>query len=202
MKRIFLNHTVSGIASAIVTILLGVVLTAWPDRSVGFLCSLLGGVIFVLGVFYILGDIARRRQGFHRVFTMLPGVVLIALGLWMMASPMGIIAVVQYVFGLVVIFHGALNLYSVTMLLRARARRWWVELLLAVATIGLGLLILFNPFETFGTLVVLIGIVLIFDGISDLWIAIRVARNRIDDAPAKTVDASPDETADGEPQND
>ena len=41
---------------------------------------------------------------------------------------------------------------------------------------ALGALILINPFGTFAALVTLIGLVLIYDGLSDLWIIHRLSR--------------------------
>ena len=43
-------------------------------------------------------------------------------------------------------------------------------------TVGLGVLLIFNPFEAVNTVIMLIGIFLIYDGISDLWIISRVSK--------------------------
>ena len=48
--------------------------------------------------------------------------------------------------------------------------------LAAALTLALGALILINPFGTFAALVTLIGLVLIYDGLSDLWIIHRLSR--------------------------
>lgn len=42
--------------------------------------------------------------------------------------------------------------------------RWWLDLALGAVTIALGALVLINPFGTFATLIMLIGLALIFDG--------------------------------------
>ena len=54
--------------------------------------------------------------------------------------------------------------------------RWWLDLALSALTLALGALILINPFGTFAALVTLIGLVLIYDGLSDLWIIHRLSR--------------------------
>ena len=51
-----------------------------------------------------------------------------------------------------------------------------MDLLLAVLTLALGVLVVVNPFGTFAALVTLIGLVLIYDGLSDLWIIHRLSR--------------------------
>ena len=50
------------------------------------------------------------------------------------------------------------------------------DLLLALLTILLGVLVLLNPFGTFAALVMLIGAALVFDGVSDLCIIWRLSR--------------------------
>ena len=175
MKTILHEQRMSSIAAALVTILLGVILIWWPDRSVNFLCMLLGVSIFITGIIYILGWLARRREGVPAFFV-LPGVILCALGIWLMTSPASVIKLIQYIFGAILIFHGVVDLQGSVALMRQRWGRWWVDLLLALLTVALGALILLNPFGTFAALVVLIGAALIFDGVSDLCIIWRLSR--------------------------
>lgn len=81
-----------------------------------------------------------------------------------MTSSDSVIALVQYVFGAVVIFHGVLDVQNSVSLMRQGAARWWLDLALSALTLALGALILINPFGTFAALVTLIGLVLIYDG--------------------------------------
>ena len=156
--------------------LLGAVLVVWPDRSVRLMCTLLGAALLICGLVYILGWLVRRREGGISAFTLIPGVVLSGLGIWLMTSSDSVIALVQYVFGAVVIFHGVLDVQSSVSLMRQGAARWWLDLALSALTLALGALILINPFGTFAALVTLIGLVLIYDGLSDLWIIHRLSR--------------------------
>ena len=49
-------------------------------------------------------------------------------------------------------------------------------MILGLVTLGFGVLLIFNPFEAVETLVMFIGIFLIYDGVSDIWIVSRVSR--------------------------
>lgn len=62
-------------------------------------------------------------------------------------------------------------------LCQSRYDKWWVALLLALVTIGFGVLLIFNPFAAVDTLIRFIGIFLIYDGVSDIWIMSRVSKN-------------------------
>lgn len=175
MKTILHEQRVSSVAAAAVTILLGLVLVCWPDRSIGFLCLLLGIAIFITGIIYSLGWIARRKEGIPAFFV-LPGVILCALGVWLMTQPASVVILIQYIFGGILIFHGAVDLQGTLALIRRKRQRWWLDLALAALTAALGALILLNPFGAFETLVMLIGLALIFDGASDLYIIWRLTK--------------------------
>ena len=183
MKTILQEQRRSSVIVALITMVLGAVLVVWPDRSVRLMCTLLGAALLICGLVYILGWLVRRREGGISAFTLIPGVVLSGLGIWLMTSSDSVIALVQYVFGAVVIFHGVLDVQSSVSLMRQGAARWWLDLALSALTLALsaltlalGALILINPFGTFAALVTLIGLVLIYDGLSDLWIIHRLSR--------------------------
>ena len=176
MKSVLQEQRRSSALVALVTIVLGVVLVVWPDRSVSMICAILGGALLLCGLLYVIGWFAGKRQQSKSVFMIIPGVILAGLGVWLMTSSNTVIALIQYVFGAVVLFHGILDLQAAFALLTQRMSKWWIDLLLALLTLGLGLLILANPFGTFAALVVLIGIALIYDGASDIWLILRLRR--------------------------
>ena len=175
MNSILRQQRRSSIAAAVVTILLGLFLAFWPGQSVSFLCMLLGAAIALTGVIYFVGWLARRKAGVPALFV-LPGVVLFALGAWLMTSPASVVQLVQYIFGAVLIFHGIVDLQGALALMGQGYSRWWVDLLLAVLTLTLGVLVVVNPFGTFAALMTLVGLSLVFDGITDLVIIWRLSR--------------------------
>ena len=50
MNSILQEQRRSSIAAALITILLGTVLIFWPDRSIRFLCSMLGALLLITGI--------------------------------------------------------------------------------------------------------------------------------------------------------
>ena len=175
MKSILHAQRRSSMAAAGVTIALGLVLVCWPGQSARLLCLLLGAAVFVTGVIYLLGWVARRGENRPAVL-LLPGVVLCAVGVWLMTSPESVVLLAQFVFGAILIFHGVVDIQGAVALMRAGAARWWLDLALAALTVALGALIIVNPFGTFAALITLIGFALIFDGVSDFYIIWRLSR--------------------------
>lgn len=175
MKTILHEQRLSSALGALVTMALGGLLIFWPNRSMEFLCLMLGGTICAIGVIYILGWLIRRKAGMPSFF-ILPGVILCALGVWLMTGPDSVIMLIQYIFGAVLVFHGLLDLKGVLVLMGHKWPNWWLDLLLALVTVGLGAMVLLNPFGTFAALVILIGAALIYDGVTDLILIFRLGR--------------------------
>ena len=146
-----------------------------PNRSIRFLCGLLGTALMVTGLIYILGWFAKRRDGFP-VWFLIPGLLLAALGLWLLSRPASVIVLIQFSFAAVLLFHGVIDLQSALSLMREGWPRWWIDLALAALTLVLGGVVLFNPFGTMEALTILIGLSLVYDGISDLVLIHRLSR--------------------------
>lgn len=175
MRTILYEERKSSIAAAVITIVVGVLLAFWPDLSVSLLCTILGVAVFASGVVYIAGWISRRRMG-QPAFFILPGVVLCALGLWLITRPDSVVKLIQYIFGAILVFHGVVDVQGAISLMRQRWDRWWIDMLLAAATAVLGVVIIINPFGTFAALAMITGFALIFDGASDLFLIWRLSK--------------------------
>ena len=117
MKSILREQRRSSIVAAAVTILLGLMLVLVPNRSIRFLCGLLGTALMVTGLIYILGWFAKRRDGFP-VWFLIPGLLLAALGLWLLSRPASVIVLIQFSFAAVLLFHGVIDLQSALSLMR------------------------------------------------------------------------------------
>lgn len=200
MKSILREQWGSSTLAALITIALGFVLVLWPDRSVSLMCSILGGSLLIFGILYVFACFARKGKNRAPAFFLIPGAVLAGLGVWLMISAETVISLIQYVFGAVIIFHGIVDLQATLALIGYRAKKWWVDLLLALLTLALGLLILVNPLGSFGALVSLIGCALVYDGFTDLWLIIRLGRaSRAASLAALEAETASETEAKGEP---
>ncbi len=74
------------------------------------------------------------------------------------------------------------NLWQAISLVRFKSRAWWVSLLIALVTAGLGAFLFFNPTNAKEIAITLIGAFLIVDGTTNLLSALLVgiASNRVD----------------------
>lgn len=176
MRNILREQRRSSMVAAVVTILMGLLLIFVPDRSIQLLCALLGGALMLTGVIYIFGWLSKRRETGFPVWFLLPGVILVALGLWLCTSPASVVLLIQYIFAAILIFHGVIDIQGAVSLMRQGWNRWWMDLLLAGLTLVLGILILLNPFGATELLLTAIGVSLVFDGVSDLSLIHRLSK--------------------------
>lgn len=177
MNSVLREQRRSSIVTAIVTAVLGLVLLVWPEWAMRWTCILLGVALAVTGATYVIGFIQRKKEGLALYYSLILGIMLLALGVWLLTNPSGIIRLVQYTCGGFIILHGVLDLQGAIPMARySDGPERWVALGLSAATLILGLVIVFNPLGTMATLVMMIGAVLIFDGLSDLWIIYRLTK--------------------------
>ena len=77
---------------------------------------------------------------------------------------------------MLICFHGISNLGGALTLRKNQSARWGAAAILGAVTLALGLLLVLAPFQAFTTVVRIIGAVLIYDGVSDIWISTQVTQ--------------------------
>ncbi len=172
LKGIKMNYVVS----AVLCIVFGLTLAIWPDISSRVVCIGVGIVLLLSGASSLITYFAEKDRGLISQINLLVGIVLAVLGGWIILNPGILIMIIPVVIGVIVVVHGVHNLIQALELFKGEYSKWWVALLLGAVTVGLGILLICNPFEAVNTAIMLIGIFLIYDGISDLWIISRVSK--------------------------
>ena len=176
MYQFFKELKVNYILSAVFCILFGATLVVWPDVSSKIVCIGLGAVLALSGIVNLITFFAQRDGSLLSQINLLAGIILTVLGGWVIFNPDVLIKIIPVVIGVVVAVHGVHNLLQALELFRNKYSKWWVALLLGALTVGLGILLICNPFEAVSTVVVLIGVFLLYDGVSDIWIISRVSK--------------------------
>lgn len=176
MERILKKIKANVVISAAFCIVLGVVLVVWPGMSVQVACMAIGIVLLISGLTRLANFIFGRDGTLFSQMNLILGIIITVIGGWILFQPGKIIAMIPILVGIIIIIHGINNLQQAVSLCQSRYDKWWVALLLGLVTIGFGALLIFNPFAAVDTLVMFIGIFLIYDGISDIWIVSRISR--------------------------
>ena len=91
-------------------------------------------------------------------------------------NPEGLGGLIFAVLGIVILLHGFLDLQQAFNVRRAGYPYWYVALILGFVSIVLAALILINPFGSLTVLTVILGVSLIYDGVSDIWTIGRLSQ--------------------------
>ena len=169
MKDFFYRADNHGVLLSILMIVIGLLLVLWPGHVMTTALTILGIALLVGGGLLIYSWYSGRgRSG--SVITLAEGIVMAVAGLFVLAAPKFLISVVPFIVGAFITLNGIFNLAQALDQRKAHYARWIISLVMAILTIVLGLLVLFNPFSTMEVLVVAIGIIIIYNGVSNLLI--------------------------------
>ena len=170
LKGLKANYTIS----AGLCTLLGLVLLIWPGTTMRIVCTLLGSMLLIYGLAQVVLYLINKERTMLSQGMMVFGIVLSVIGIWILTSPEMIIMAVPVIVGVLIVIHGVHNVVQAIALKKDGYDRWWLAFLFGALTVVLGGILVYNPFEVAETVVRFIGIFLIYDGVSDIWILSRV----------------------------
>ena len=202
LKAFLHEKKIIAVIIALLTIACGVLFLIYGLHIAAIFCRVAGVILAVLGLYYVISFLLRKDgRPFGTWMEVLAGLVCIAIGVWMLVSPVSAIKYMQYVAAIIILLHGILDLQATFALLRVKASNWLFALILSIVTIGLGVWILLRPMSATTAIMTIMGIVLIIDGISDLFIIGGLSRAvRYMEMAEQEVNAiETDGTIDGQP---
>lgn len=166
----------SWMATSILCIVFGLILAIWPGIVVNAANYVLGGLIIIVGIIYLSCSFWMKEKNLLTGFGIVFSVILIAVGVFMLLKPEVVFAIFPMIIGGIILIHGVIDLRQSIGLAVVKYSYWWVALIISVVTIGLGVLLLFNPFSAVELAFRIIGFILIVDGVSDFWIGLKVKK--------------------------
>lgn len=186
LKRIKTNAMLSAALYAF----FGLVLLIWPEITATVLCNALGLILLLCGIVDIFAFLRHRDGTLYSAMRLVVGVILSAVGIWLMTQHTLVSVIIPRIIGVLICIHGISDTTDAVRLYKKGASYWKPALLLAFITLALGALLVFNPFSVYQTAIRIVGVCLLYDGISDLWIAIQLSRaDRPQIAEGTTIDA-------------
>ena len=176
MKNFVQELKLNFILTALFCILCGAVLFVWADMSARIACMVLGAILVLMGIIYFVSFLSTPSGTFIKQVHLVLTIVFVVIGVWILLKPDFVIGLIPVIVGIILVLHGFYDLQQAVFLGRAKYGFWWLVLLLAGLTIVLGGILLWNPFEAMSIAIKFIGVFLVFDGVSDLWIFSRARR--------------------------
>lgn len=163
LKKIFANYL---LLSAI-CVVLGAALVAKPDFFTRAISYTIGGLAIATGIEEIVRYIVKGEDRRDFVSCLFRGIVLCALGLFLVLNPDFIFKVIAISLGIYMLISGTLGLMN-TKDISKNADGWKVPLIFSAVTAIAGIVILFNPMLPTDIMFMVLGIMLIVSGVSNL----------------------------------
>ncbi len=186
MKDLFKKITTSILISSVVAFIIGLVMVIVPNMSL----QVIG---IVIGIYAIVHGIALITLNFmaHNVYIpfygIMSGLLSIIVGLILVAMPNVISTIFAIALGIWIIL-SSVNVISIAITTRKTVSNWYLWLLLGVIDLICGIIILFNPFASSISLVVLCGIIIMVHSIVNI-VDMIIIRNNVKDIE-KAVEAN------------
>ncbi len=178
MSGFIKKFKINSILTAILTIALGVVLIVKPGDSLHVACVIIGAVLGLTGIISILTYIFRKDNSLVAYFGLISGIVVTLIGAWILISPDKLLNLVPILMGIIIIVHGIRDLQQAVTLCKGHYGKWWVALIFGLITTAAGVFLIVNPFgQKLDSLVMILGFILLFDGVTDFWIGACVFGN-------------------------
>ena len=178
MKSFTTNRIIFAVGAAV----LGIILLIWPAASLIIMAKCIGALVAI-------GGLAAAYQ-FYKDHDSPAKSLIIICGAVIFLHPGELVKLIPMIMGILVLISGLINLGETFTLSKKRYSRWWLSLIIAVITIGAGLFLITRAFSLAALITRIAGGILLFDGLSDLWVISRVHKA---DKDAQAVDVQAEE---------
>lgn len=164
----------------ILLVAIGAILFIFPDQISKMISTVIAVLFVAIGlgimVTYFAGKVDRVVGGGKLV----AGTAFLVFGIYVFRHSELIISIIPFILGLIVVVSGVDKLQNFFDLKRLKYEGGIVTLIFAIINIALGIVLIINPFEAAIVLFKVIGVGLIFSGITDL-IATIMLQKRVKD---------------------
>ena len=172
MKEFFKKISIDAYLSAVLTIALGGILIAWPMEVTGLICRILGVLLVIMGAVYIFGYFVESRG----ILSITGGLLFLLLGVWIFITPQSIATLVPIVIGVVLLVHSLRDFQMASEAKQSGSERWGLLFLLALLNCVFGVICICDSFGVVSLAVRMLGIALVYDGISNMIIVYHTAQ--------------------------
>lgn len=188
MKETFKRIKADMILSAVLCAVMGIVIFVWPDKTIDVLCKILAVGLILIGVVNLISYFTNRSI---HPFAGPLGLIVLLVGFWIFMKPESIVSLVPIVIGVLLVIHGVQDIKVAIESKDNGYERWWSMLIVGSVSLIFGVICIVNAFGLVKLALRFVGIALIYDGASDLWVvwkAVRMAKAAKEEADALDIE--------------
>lgn len=161
------------LALAFVTI--GIIFLIYPVEVQTTACYIIAALLIVVGVISLVNYLRKDISGIIYRYDLVVGLSAILGGILVIIKIQELTELILVVLGFLVTISGILKLQNSVDMLRLGHGTWHVAFAMAIINIIFGIVLLINPFSS-DVQKLLIGIALIYSGLTDLFVTIAISK--------------------------
>lgn len=163
------------IALAVAFVALGVILIIYPSEVMTTACYMIAALLIIVGVISLVNYLRKDITGLIYRYDLVVGLSAILGGILVIIKIDDLTKLIPVVLGFLVTISGILKMQNSVDMLRLGNGTWHVAFGLAIVNIIFGIVLLINPFAE-ELLVTLMGVALIYSGLTDLFVTVAISR--------------------------
>lgn len=160
------------IVSNLVLLVVGIILTIWPDETLNIAVNLVGSVIIIFGIINLVMGFTSKSNDYLTLFI---GILAIIVGIFVIIKSATVISIMHILLGIAILANGITNLKTL-LDIKTDSKSWLALLITAVITTLLGLLLIFKPLFIADMITRIGGIVMILASLEGLLITHKIKK--------------------------
>ncbi len=162
MKELMKNELVTNI----VILIVGIILTIWPDATLDVAVNLVGSVVCLFGIVNIIMWF-NNKGSYSSLFL---GILALIIGIFIIVRSDVVISIMPILLGIAILADGITNLKTLYDV-KSDSKSWKALFISAIITTVLGLILIFRPIFIANMITRIGGIIMILCGLEGLFIS-------------------------------
>lgn len=167
----------NAVITSTIYIIVGLVLTLFPASTARTIGYAFATVILIAGLGFLYRFVVKDAAYSFVGNELVIGTVLVLASIFVFVRVESVVSFIPVLLGVVVMVSGITKLQNAIGLQKMRYQGSTAVLIFAVLNILFGIVLVFNPFSAVTTLIMLIGLGLVFSGVTDLITTFWIAKN-------------------------
>lgn len=159
----------SVLVTNLIYIIVGITMMIIPGFISNFICYIIGILIILFSSSSIIKYNQLKQHNIITKIILVIGIMALIFGLVIVVNPKNFASIVPIVIGIYIMTIGISKYNQAMEFKRVNYKHWYSVLLSAVLLLLLGIVIIFNPFETLTLVIRLVGIIFIINSLYDIY---------------------------------
>ena len=153
--------------SSVVTLVLGIVLAFEPGGSIKVITGLIAIIFLLIGVLQLVEYLRQSKVEKMMSLSLILGIILVSIGVFLFLNLESLVSFITTIIGIFLLVKSLFKIqYAFN--IKGISEKWFYNLIVGLAGIGLGIILLVNPFKSAEVFLRIVGILLAIGSIAEL----------------------------------